>query len=203
MKNSLISRRILWEIMNTAPDSSLQGKDYRKNLVQVLQVFFPNAWWCNPKKDIDGIYKRAVLEILIPVLKRKFPRLINAKINNVGTDDIEIWPLLEVGENDLPSNSEWRNKFERLLPSIRPGNLVKIIKLRNKYPEMFSHLNLRPGEILMEWVLADVIALALHSYAHKGLSTIRCGFTIMKDNRYRPFFVNAEEYVWVVKPKVK
>ena len=202
MKTSVVSRRIIWEVIHVAPYSSLQGKDYRKNLVQVLQAFFPNAWWCN-SAEIGGIHKRAVLEVLIPVLKQKFPRLIKAKINNVGTDDIEVWPLLEVGENDLPGNSEWRNKFECLFPSIHPSNSIRIKLLRSKYPEMFSHPNSRPGEILMEWVLADVIALALLSCARSGLSTIRCDFTIMKDNMYRPLFVNAEEYVWILKPKIK
>ena len=71
---------------------------------------------------------------------------------------------------------------------------------RNEYPEMFTHPELKEGEVWVGDVLSDLLLAQVHSYRSNGVPTARCGKPFLKlrqghQETYNPIFMNLHELI--------
>lgn len=73
-------------------------------------------------------------------------------------------------------------------------------ELRKQYPAMFSHPQLKEGEVCLGIYLCDVAALNTRSYQVAGLTSARLGEGVINPSdgfQYDPIFASLREYLEV------
>lgn len=70
--------------------------------------------------------------------------------------------------------------------------LMEETSIRQKYPEVFLHSDLRPGEMLLGLVSRDRAIASVNYYNDMGIPTVRVGNA--NNGQLQPVFVNLREY---------